>query len=113
MSKQLVMKFMLQLHKMPKWFRVEMRDGLGALENQAERTCTSHQVTFLNERNGDAGDAVENQRRSFLNEATAELQRHQKQSYEHLQDHQQGVRRHLSEVQQEVQVQRVASGVKL
>ena len=57
-----------------------------------------------------AGDALENQRRSLLNDATAELQRHQRQSSEHLQEYQQGVRRHLSEVQHQDQVQQVASG---
>ena len=57
-----------------------------------------------------AGDALENQRRSLLTEATAELQRHQRQSQEHLQEYQRGVRRPLSEVQYEVQDQQVANG---
>ena len=39
-----------------------------------------------------AGDALENQRRSWLNEATSQLQRHQKKSREHLQEYQQGYR---------------------
>ena len=52
-----------------------------------------------------AGDALENKRRSLLNEAKAELPRHQTQSHEHLHEFQQGVRRQMSEVQQEVQVQ--------
>ena len=56
-----------------------------------------------------AGDALENQRRSLLNDATAELQRHQRQSSEHLQEYQQGVWRHLSAVQHQDQVQQVAS----
>ena len=86
-----------------------MRERVGALENQAEQTWTSHQVTLLNEMTSVPSDALENQRRSLLNEATAELQRHQRQSHEHLQEYQQGVRRHVSEVRQEVQVQQVAS----
>ena len=56
-----------------------------------------------------AGDALENQRKSLLDEATPELQRLQRQSLEHLQEYQQSVRRHLSVVQLEVQVQQVAS----
>ena len=48
-------------------------------------------------------------RRGLLDEATVELQRHQRQSHEHLQEYQQGVRRDLSEVQQKVPVQQVAS----
>ena len=67
---------------------------MGALENQAEQTWTSHQATLLNEMNDVAGDALENQRRSLLNEATAELQRHQGKSHEHLQELS-GVRRYL------------------
>ena len=58
--------------------------------------------------NSVAGDAQENHRRSLLSEPTAELQRHQSESHEHLQEYQQGVRRLLSEVHQEVQVQQVA-----
>ena len=54
-----------------------MRERMGALENQAEQNWTSHQVTLLFEIGGVAGDALENQRRSLLNEATAELQMHQ------------------------------------
>ena len=40
-----------------------------------------------------AGDALENQRRSLLNEPTAELGGHHRQNHEHLQEYQQGVRR--------------------
>ena len=58
--------------------------------------------------NSVAGDALENHKRSLLNEVTAELQ-HQRQSHEHLQECQESVRRHWSEVQQVVQVQQVAS----
>ena len=56
-----------------------------------------------------ASDALENQRRSFLDEAARENQRHQRQSHEDLQSCQQGVGRHLSDVQPEVKVQQVAS----
>ena len=55
-----------------------------------------------------AGDAPENQRRSLLNEAAAELHRYQSQNHERLQEYQQGVLQ-LSEFQPEVQVQQVAS----
>ena len=105
MSKQLVMKFTLQLHKPPKCLQRKFEQKMGALENQAEQTWTSHQVVSLNEMHSDASNALENQRRSLLSDATPELQRHQKQSHEHLQEYQ----RHLSEVQQEVQVQQIAS----
>ena len=80
-----------------KMSRAEMRTRIGAVENQAEQTWTSHQITILKEMTSIAGDALENQRRSLLNEATAELQR---QSHEHLQEYQQSVQRQLSEVQQ-------------
>ena len=73
---------------------------MSALENQAEQTSTSHQVMSLNEIKSVASDAQKNQRRSLLNEATIELQRHRSQSHEHLEEYQQGGRRHLSEVQQ-------------
>ena len=82
MNQQLVMKFVLQLHKLPKRLERKNVGKNGALENQAEQTWTSHQVTLLNEKNSVVGDALENQRRSLLNEATTELQRHQRQSHE-------------------------------
>ena len=85
----------------------EMQEMVGALKNQGEQNWTCHQVVQLNEMNSVAGDALENQRRSLLSEATAELQRHQRQSHKHPRNYQQGVRRHLSEVQQEVQVHRL------
>ena len=74
---------------------VETRERIGALEDLAEQiwTCTGKK-----------------QRRSFLDEATAELQWHQRPSHEHQQVYQQRVRRHLSEVQQEVHAQQIASG---
>ena len=81
---------------------------MGALENQAEQTWTSHQVTLLNEMNCVASDALEKKRRNLLKEATTELERHQRQRHEHLQDYQQSVRRHVSEVQHKDQVQQVA-----
>ena len=49
MIKQLVMKFMLQLHKLPKMSAAEMRKRMSALGNQAERTWTSHQLASLND----------------------------------------------------------------
>ena len=61
--------------------RAEMRKRMGALENQAEQTWTSHQITSLSEMNGVASIALENLRRSLLSEATAERQKHQKQSH--------------------------------
>ena len=57
--------------------------------------------------NSVASAALENQRRSLPNEATTEIQRHQRQKHEYLQEYQQIVRRHSSEVQQEVQIQQV------
>ena len=60
--------------------RTEMWERKNALEKQAEQTVTSHQVTKLNEMSSVAGDAMENWRRSLINEATAELQRHQRHS---------------------------------
>ena len=89
--------------------RAEMQARMGALKNQAEQIWSSHQVFSLSEMNRVGGDALENQRRSLLNKATAERQRHQRQNTEYLPEYQQGVRRHLCEVQQEVQVQQVAS----
>ena len=89
--------------------RAEVRERTSALENQAEQTWTSHQIMFLNEMNGAAGDALDNQRRSLLNDATAELQRHQRQNHQHLQEYQQGLRRHLSEGSQVVQIHQVAT----
>ena len=59
--------------------------------------------------NSVAGDALEIQSGRPLNDATVELQRHPRESLEHLQEYQKGVRRLLSEVQQKVQVQHVAS----
>ena len=44
-----MMKFMLQLHKLTKMSRAENAGRMGALENQAEQTWTTHQVTSLNE----------------------------------------------------------------
>ena len=63
----------------------EKRTILGALETQADQPWRSHQVMFVNDMNS--------------NEATVKLQRHQRQSYDHLQEYQQGVRRYLPEVQ--------------
>ena len=57
--------------------------------------------------NSVSGDALENQRRNLLNEATTDPQRHQRKTHERLQEYQQGFWRHLSEVQPEVQVRQV------
>ena len=65
-----------------------MRDRMGAPGNPAEQAWTSHQVTLLNEMNGVAGGVLEHKRRSLLNEATTELQRHQRQRHEHQQEYQ-------------------------
>ena len=43
-----------------------MRERMGALENQAEATWTSHHVTLVNEMKSVASDALENQRKSFF-----------------------------------------------
>ena len=51
-----------------------------ALENQAEHTWTSRQVTLMSEMKSVASNALEIQRRSSLHEAKAESQIHQKQS---------------------------------
>ena len=56
-----------------------------------------------------ASDALENQRRSLLFGAPAELKRHERHGHEHMQEYRQGVWNHLSEVQQEVQIQQVTS----
>ena len=85
-----------------------MLEIIGALENQAEQLWTSHQVTSLNEMQSVAGDALGNQRIGLIDEATAELPRHQMQCHEHLQGYQRDVRRHLSEVRHQVQAQQVA-----
>ena len=110
MSERLVMKFLLQLHKLPTCLGRKCVKEWVLSKIKQRKTWTSHQVTLLNEMNSVAGDALENQRRSLLNKATAELQQHQRQSHQHLHDNQNGVRRHLAEVQQDVQIQQVASG---
>ena len=51
---------------------------MGAHESRAELTWTSHQVMSLNEMDIVAGDALENQRKSLLNEATTERERGQR-----------------------------------
>ena len=59
--------------------RAEMREVRRAPKKQVEKTWKSHQGTLLNEMNIVASDALENPRRSLLNEATTELQRHHRQ----------------------------------
>ena len=54
--------------------------------------------------------ALGNQSKGLLSEESAELERHQRHSHEHVQEYQQCVRRYMSEVQQHLQVQQVASG---
>ena len=49
MSKQLMMKFMLQLHTLPTCLERRMWEMMGASESQAEQTWTSHHVALLNE----------------------------------------------------------------
>ena len=66
MSKQLVTKFMLQLHKLPTSPERNCGKIRGTLEHQAEQTWTSHRVTLLDEMNSVAGDALENLRRTLL-----------------------------------------------
>ena len=46
-----MMKFVLQLHKLPKFLEQKCGERMGALENQADQTWTSHQVTFLDDMN--------------------------------------------------------------
>ena len=70
--------------------RAYMRGVMGVLENEVEQTWTSRQVALLNGINSFAGDVLENQIRSLLDEAAAELQMHERQSHEHLQQYQQG-----------------------
>ena len=109
MSKQPVMKFMFAVAQVTEICRAVLRERMDALDNQAEQTWTSHQVTLLDEMDGVAGDALESHGRSLLNEATTERQRHQRQGHEHLLECQQGARRFLSEVQQKVQIPQVTS----
>ena len=42
-----VMKFLLQLHNQPKCLERKMWERMDALENQAEQTWTSHQVSLM------------------------------------------------------------------
>ena len=98
MSRPPVMKFTLQLHKLPTCLERKCGEEPGCLD-----------VSSSSVMNSVAGDALENQGRSLVNEPTAELQM---QSHEHLLEHQQGVRRHLSEVFQKEQVHQVASWLK-
>ena len=76
----------------------ELRRRMGALENQTEQTWTSHRLVSWHEMNSVASDALENQRKSSLSEATAGIQRNSRQSREHLQENQQSGQRHLSKV---------------
>ena len=54
--------------------RADMLARLGALEQLAEQSWTSHEVMLLDVMNGVAGDALEIQRRNLLSEANSELQ---------------------------------------
>ena len=47
----------------------EMLETMGALENEAEHTWTSHQIMSLHEMNSVTGGALDNQRRKLLSEA--------------------------------------------
>ena len=71
--------------------RAEMWTRMCVLANQAGQTWTSHQVSLLSEMNSVAGDALEYQKTSLLSEASAEFQRDQRHSREHLQEDQQSV----------------------
>ena len=82
--------------------RAEVLATTGALEQRADQSWTSDQVSPLDGMNGVAGDALEIQGRSLLSEANSELQRHQRQNQEHPQEYQQDVQRHFSGVQNEV-----------
>ena len=86
---QPVKKFMLQWHQATEVSRAEMRGIICALEklNRAKRGLIIKLCYWIGI-NIVAGDAEENQRRSLLIEATAELQRHQRQSHELLQEYQ-------------------------
>ena len=55
--------------------RTEMLARMSALTQRAEQFWTCHQVSPLDEMNSVAGNALENQTGSLLNEATADLQR--------------------------------------
>ena len=43
----------------------EVRESMGALENEAEQTWTCHQVMFLNEMNSVASVSLENPEKKF------------------------------------------------
>ena len=53
----------------------ELRRRMGALENQTEQTWTFHRLVLWHEMNSAASDALENQRKNSLSEATAEIER--------------------------------------
>ena len=100
---------MLQLHKPSKCPERKCGKELVISEIKQSKTWTSHSVVLLDEMRGVAGDALENRRRNLLSEATAELERQQRQCHEQLKGYRQRVQRHLSEIRQEVQIQQFAS----
>ena len=91
--------------------RAELRYRMGALEQRAEQSWTSHQVMLLDEMNSVAGDALEwkSREEACSVEQIQNFRRHERQNHEHLQEYQQDVERHLAEVQNEVQSHQIAS----
>ena len=76
----------------------EMRKRMGALENQAEQTCTSHQITSSSEMNGVASIRTGKPEKKF---GSMKQRRNGKKASK---------AKSRSEVQQGVQVQHVANG---
>ena len=72
-SKQLVMKFMLQLHKLPKCLERKCRKQCVLSKINQSKPGLLIKLCFLNEMNCVEGDSLENQRRSLLSEAMTEL----------------------------------------
>ena len=103
MSEQLLMKFMLQLHRPPKFVERKCR------QEWVHSNVKQGQFMVLDKMNGVAGGALENQRRSCSVK--------QRQNFKGIKDKVTNIckniskclQRHLSEVLQEVQVQQVAS----
>ena len=63
----------------------EMRENAVLSKMNGSKSGLPIKFCYLKDMNSVAGDALENERRSLLNEATAKLQRHQGQNQEHLQ----------------------------
>ena len=98
MSKQLVMKFMLQLHGTRKCLERKCWQELVLSNNaQSNRRLRSH-VMLLNEMNSVAGDTLERGETCSVKQ-NSELQKLQRQSQDLVQEYEQDVHHHLSEVQ--------------